>query len=160
MRALSRLGFLAWAAAGLATLFVGGPLGFWLLVLGAVLLGSAGLQMGWRWLTRGDELARELAADRRFAAERGVNRLQDRLEAAAEPRAVRALAGLRDLGTRAALLDAARERLAPADAEVLGVVDRMRSAPWPRSNGSTPSAHRPPAAAARAPVRPTPRRRR
>ena len=84
--------------------------------------------MGWRWLTRGDELARELAADRRFAAERGVNRLQDRLEAAAEPRAVRALAGLRDLGTRAALLDAARERLAPADAEVLAVVTRMRSA--------------------------------
>lgn len=132
VQALLRLG--GWAVAGgfAATWLIGGPMGFWLLAGGGAMLGASLALMGWRWLSIGDSLARELRADRRFAAERernrGVNRLQDKLAATGDGRAVRALAGLRDLGVRAVALETAEVEPSPADAEVLAVIERMRAA--------------------------------
>ncbi|BAM04800.1 hypothetical protein [Phycisphaera mikurensis] len=130
--ALAWLGGWAAAGGGAATLLIGGPLGLYLLGLGGVLLAAALATMAWRWISFGDSLRRDLAEDLRHEAEkrrnRGLNRLQDRLAAGREPRALRALAGLRDLGTRSLRLQGRLDRLAPADAEVLAVVERMRIA--------------------------------
>ena len=131
--ALSRLGWIFTGLGGVVTWLAGGSaFGLWTMAAGGASLLAAAALMGWRWVSVGDRLARELAYDRRKDAERersrGLNRLQDRLAASGEPRAQRALAGLRDLGARSLRLGERPGALAPADAEVLAVVERMRTA--------------------------------
>ena len=122
--ALSRLGWI-FTGLGAVVAWISGGAGFglWTMAAGGASLLAAAAAMGWRWVTIGDRLQRELDADRRkrerHERNRGLNRLQDRLAAAREPRAERALAGLRDLGARTSTLDAERSTLAPADAEVV-----------------------------------------